>query len=281
MSAVDAGPDERIRVRPARRKDRAALGRLGHAPGVVRLLCPSLHTRLVRSRVDPGTWLFGHWRVAAGRRREGIGRSLLAGAVALVPGIRRLYSMVERGNEASLRAHGRLGFESSPEALGCAELGALSTIGPPAPAVRLEPVASPHSAPLFDLYARATGPLWMRLFPCLNARNFLELGCDPVVPVPPPRPGSRIAGRRALTVRAGGPPAALLVWESGRLSLFTDPAVCDAGLLARVALQAMARGARRRALIALRGLPLDLVGRPGPMTAWTLMGLCDTTRLSG
>src|SRR5262245_40130143 len=143
------------RVRPA---DRDAIEGLGHPPPIPSLLCPTRPVRIawrllgtravtvvaedvrtgsllgtvqfVRSRRNPDTWMFGHWRVAAQRRRAGIGRRLLVEGRRLASGVGRLYSYVEWGNEVSMAAHERLGFEAGETLLGRAPLGALSTIGP-------------------------------------------------------------------------------------------------------------------------------------------------------
>ena len=307
--ATDAAPgEERIRVRRCRRRDRAALSRLGHPPDVVRLLCPSPLARLVwaatgtvargllaeeagpggvcgsihlvRSRLDRGTFIFGHWRVATGRRREGIGRRLLAGALAAIPQARRLYSLVERGNEASLRAHRQLGFEPASELMGRAELGALSTIGPPAPAVRFEPAARGARAPLFRIYARATGELWLRLFPSLGPDGFLGRGDDPALPGPSRFAAIGEGARRVQAVYARDALVGFVVSGRAGLGFCGDPAACDAGILARVALQAIDRGTGRRATIGLRGASPALYDRPGPIAWRVLMGLADTAALA-
>lgn len=279
-----------IRVRFCRRNDRAGLLKLGHPPGAEVILAPSIAGRLrwflngtlacglvaedmaagtlvgsahfVRSRRDQATWMFGLWRVAAARRREGIGGLLLREGARLVPGLRRLYSYVDWGNEASILAHRRLGFEAAPEVQGRAELGALSTIGPAAPAVRLEPAGGGDMAALFDLYARALGPLWLRLFP----RHERGTG------------GSGRWG--AWWVRDGERTAGFVRLRGRSVALYTDPAACDAGLLARAAAQIVTLGFTRQREIDLRGLPWDLASRPGPITARLLMGMPDVSDLA-
>src|SRR5712691_5836754 len=94
-----------VSIRPCRPADREALRALGQPPEVAAALCPSILTRIawglgglearafvaeetrdggavgsiqfVRARRSSGTWMFGHWRVAPGRRRQGVGRLLL------------------------------------------------------------------------------------------------------------------------------------------------------------------------------------------------------------
>jgi hypothetical protein len=279
-----------VRVRFSRRADRVALLKLGHPPGAEEILAPSISGRLrwflngtlacglvaedattgtvvgsvhfVRSRRDPATWVFGLWRVAAARRREGIGRLLLREGARVVPGMRRLYSYVDWGNEASILAHQRLGFEAAPEIQGKAGLGALTTIGPAAPAVRLEPAAGAGRAALFDLYARAIGPLWLRLFPGHTPR-------------------SRGSGWGAWWVRDGERAAGFVRLRGRSVTLYTDPAACDPGLLARAAAQIAALGVPREQEIDLRGLPRELAARPGPITPRILMGMVDVTALTG
>ena len=268
--------------------------RLGHPPGVVDILCPPLARRIgwglrgtlsrtalaldgrpggilgsvqfLRSRRDRGTWMFGHWRVAAGRRREGIGRRLLREGAGLLPDGTRLYSYVDWGNEASLAAHERCGFEAGRTLHGSAPLSVLTTIGAATPALRLEPAGWRNPSLLFGLYARSMGSLWFRLFPGLRPRRFLA---------------PRIASFRVVLLamardaeRAGGP-AGLVVWEGESLTFFADPAACDAALLARVALQLTALGARREATLDLRGLPRTFLARPGPIALQVLMGMPD------
>src|SRR5439155_203040 len=121
--------------------------------------------QFVRSSIDHATWMFGHWRVAPARRREGIGRRLLSEGSRFLPGIGRLYSYIDWGNEVSVLAHERLGFEACPLARGSALLGALSTVGPSAPALGFEPRRRSDWPALFDLYRKAAGPIWFGLFP--------------------------------------------------------------------------------------------------------------------
>ena len=297
-------------VRACRTGDRAALMRLGHPPAVGDILSPRrarriawrlLGTRSVaamavekdtgaalgsiqflRSRRDRNTWLFGHWRVAAGRRREGIGRRLLREGARLLPAGARLYSYVDWGNEASIAAHERCGFEAGRTLHGSAPLGVLSTIGAPTPALRLEPARPGDRPVLFGLYARAMGSLWLRLFPRLRPRNYatarfagyrLALLAH-----------SRVVDRAGGAGRAGGSgrpapgdsqPAGFVLWEGDALTFFADPEVCDAALLARVALQLVALGAGREATLELRGLPRALAARPGAILAQILMGMPD------
>lgn len=278
-------------VRACRTGDRPAILRLGHPPAVGDILCPHRARRIVwrlrgtrsvaaiaveketgaalgsiqflRSRRDPGTWLFGHWRVAAGRRREGIGRRLLHEGARLLPAGARFYSYVDWGNEASIAAHERCGFEAGRTLHGSAPLGALSTIGAATPALRLEPAGRGDHSVRFGLYARAMGSLWMRLFPRLRPRNFLA---------------GRFGGFRlalVATARSAVRPAGFVLWEGDALTFFADPEACDAALLARVALQLVALGAGREATLELRGLPRSLAARPGPILAQILMGMPD------
>ncbi len=278
-------------IRACRARDREGLLRLGHAPAVGDILCPSLARRIawrlrgtrslaavvvergtgpllgsvqfLRSRRDRATWMFGHWRVVAGRRREGIGRRLLRDGVRLLPAGARLYSYVDWGNEASIAAHEQCGFEASRTLHGSAPLGVLSTIGPATPALRLEPAGGGDRAVLFGLYARAMGSLWLRLFPGLRPRNFLA---------------GRFGGFRVALVamaRSAVRPAGFVLWERSSLTFFADPAACDAALLARVALHVIALGAKRDATLELRGLPRPLLARPGPIAAQVLMGMPD------
>jgi len=283
-----------IVVRACRPHDRGPLLRLGHPPVVADILCPpswrGLLWRLkgaravsvvaeetatgmilgavqfVRSPRSPDTWMFGHWRVAAGRRRQGIGRRLLRQGALLLPDARRLYSYVDWGNDASITAHQRCGFEAGRCLFGSAPLGQLSTIGPATPALRLEPVGRRDWPILFGLYARAMGSLWLRLHPGLGPRTFL---------------GGALAGLRAALVAVvrGAVPGAracgFVIWEGATVTFFADPEVCDAALLARVALQIASLGGRRDSRLALRGLPHRIMDRQGPLTAQILMGMPD------
>jgi hypothetical protein len=278
--------------------------RLGHPPGVVDILCPPLARRIgwglrgtlsrtalalegrpggvlgsvqfLRSRRDRGTWMFGHWRIAAGRRREGIGRRLLREGAGLLPAGARLYSYVDWGNEASLAAHERCGFEAGRTLHGSAPLSVLTTIGAATPALRLEPAGWRDRSLLFGLYARSMGSLWFRLFPGLRARRFLPLRVAGfrVVLLAKARDAERYGGPAEA---GGGPlgPSGLVVWERESLTFFADPAACDAALLARVALQLTALGARREAILDLRGLPRTFLARPGPIALQVLMGMPD------
>ncbi len=312
-SGVYGGRGERdlhasIRVRPCRAGDRVALRRLGHPPGVPELFLPSfarsLGSRLarafacglvaedpeagevvgsvhfVRCRREPATWMFQHWRVASWRRGLGIGGLLLREGVRLIPGIGRLYSYVDWGNEASMKAHQRLGFEASPAILGRAGLGALSTIGPTSPAGLLVPVRGPDQAALFPLYARAMGGLWLQLLPGPGSRRHLP-EYDAASPHPSGLeylPWRRRA--RTWSVRVDGATLALIIRRGASVTLFTDPESCDAGLLARAANAILTLGVRRDREIELRGLPRALAARRGPIAARVLMGMPDVGALA-
>ncbi len=298
-----------IVVRACGLADRPSIERLGHPRHVCEILCPSLPRRIawrllgtravsvlaedrvagtvvgaaqfVRSRRSRDTWMFGHWRVTVARRRQGIGRRLLEEATHLLPEVGRLYSYVEWDNHVSIAAHERLGFEAGRTLWGKAPLGGLSTVGPANPAVRLEPAGARDWAALFAIYARAMGSLWMRLFPGLGPPNFLGGTTGR------PRAGAlavvralQSAGRGAFTVRAGTAAtdrsaAGFVLWDGTTVTLFAEPEACDAALLARVALQIVAQGARRDDGIELRGLPHSLGGRLGPVVFQVLMGMPD------
>ena len=288
-------PPDPIVLRVCGAGDRASVERLGHPPAVAAILCPSLPRRMawrvsgtravsvaaverrtgtvlgcvqfLRSRRSPHTWMFGHWRVAPAVRKRGIGRSLLLEGARGLTGARRLYSYVEWDNEGSKEAHARLGFESGSTLRGSATLGALSTIGAATPALRLDAVRTRDWDVLFAIYARAMGSLWLRLHPGLGPRNFLDGA-----------PG----GLRAIAVAVarGGPAgkgaaAGLVIWAGAGPVLFADPDACDAGLLARSALQILATRSRRDDEIRLRGLPRSLADRPGPIRFQELMGMPD------
>ena len=307
----------RALIRLCRPADRASIERLGHPPHVADILCPRPARRLawrllgtravpvlaeeegtgavvgsvqfVRSRRSPDTWMFGHWRVAAARRREGIGRRMLVEGMRLLPPqVARLYSYVDWDNDASIAAHERLGFESGRTLWGKAPLGVLTTVGPATPALRLEPVGLRDWPVLFTIYTRAVGSLWLRLFPELGPRNFLggTLGGLRAGVVAVAR-GQSGAAWSTLAPRAGtGTPdrsvAGFVLWEGEAVTVFADPAACDHGFLARAALQVMARGARRDLEIGLRGLPRSLAVRPGPIGLQVLMGMPDVmTRWQG
>jgi hypothetical protein len=295
-----------MRVRDCQRSDRWRIARLGHTPDVIATLCPTPLTRLawrisrtrvrvfvaeepaseellgsvqfVRSRIDDGTWMFGHWKVPAGRRGEGIGGVLLREALRLLPQARRIYSLVDLNNTASIRAHVRYGFEAGTAVLGGAPLGALSTIGPPAPAVHLERLAADGWGAILDLYRSSMGPVWMRLFPRLDATMIPRAAVEPPdLSNVQPRTASIPGG--VMVVSDAGDRPAFLVRRGARTVLFTDPGRCDAGLLARVASQVMALGAGRDDRLALRGLPRNLAQRPGPIRSWVLMGAADVARI--
>ena len=300
----ESAPGPRLEIRFGRAGDREGLQRLGHPPALVDILLPPLARRIgwrargtlsrsvvavdvrtravlgcvqfLRSRRDRATWLFGHWRVAAGRRREGIGRRILRDGSSLLPPGARLYSYVEWGNEASIAAHERCGFEAGRTLLGSAPLSLLTTIGPATPALRLEAAGWGDSSVMFDLYARAMGSLWFRLFPRLRARRFLprRLAGFRVALLAMTRNAER-AGGRPESGRGSPGPAGLVVWEGESLTLFVDPAACDAAFLARVALQLTALGARRESTLEIRGLPRTFLVRPGPIEVQVLMGMPD------
>jgi hypothetical protein len=305
--AGSAARDTPIRVRLCRPADRAAVAALGHAPAVVAALCPTAPMRLawslggtaargflaenrasgavvgsiqfVRSRREPETWMFGHWRVIAARRREGIGRLLLREGAGLLGEVRRLYSYVDWGNEVSRLAHEHLGFEASPQIRGSAPLGGLSTIGPATPGLRLEFVPRRERAGLFDLYRRAAGDLWSRLFPHLGPDSFLASGFSDGNALPAPT--TRLLGiTRVWTVRPMGAAAGFILWRGSSITVYVDPVLCGAALLAQVAMKLMAIGARREQEIALVGLRDDHLSRPGPIAPQVLMGMPDTARLA-
>jgi GNAT superfamily N-acetyltransferase len=280
-----------LRVRGCRAGDREGLWAIGHPPGVPAVMAPGPLLRLrwflsgtcalgfvaeeggavvgsvhfVRDRRDPATWMFGHWRVAAARRRAGVGAFLLREAARRIPGLRRLYSHVDWGNEASLAAHERLGFERAPEIQGRAPLGGLAGLGPPAPPARLEPVRPGDWPALFPWYARAMGDLWLRLFPDHS-------------PAAAARPGR---GGRAYWVRTEEGAAGFLLERPRGLTLYLEPARCSGTLLARCAGRLLAEGRPGTAEIDLRGLSRDLVARPGPIVAQVLMAMPDASRLLG
>jgi L-amino acid N-acyltransferase YncA len=303
------GRGEGVRVRLCRPADRGSIERLGHPPSVAGMLCPPPARRIawrllgtravavlaeeagtgavigsaqfVRQHRSPGTWIFGHWRVAAGRRRQGIGRRILAEGMRRLPEVTRLYSHVEIDNDASIEAHKRLGFEVGRTLWGSAPLGVLSTIGPATPALRLEPAGARDWPVLFAIYARAMGSLWLRLFPSLGPRTFLggTRGGLRAGAVAVARGGqgagsdARAPGAKAIS--GDRSVAGYLVWESSAVTLFAEPDACDQALLARVALQVLAQGARRDLEIGLRGLPRSLAVRPGTIVLQELMGMPD------
>jgi hypothetical protein len=296
------GPQVEIRL--CLSSDREGLQRLGHPPGVVDILCPPLGRRIawrlrgtlsrtalaidgrtrsvlgsvqfLRSRRDRATWMFGHWRIAAGRRREGIGRRLLREGSACLPAGARLYSYVDAGNEPSIAAHERCGFEAGRTLQGSAPLSVLTTIGPATPALRLEPAGFGDSSVVFGLYARAMGSLWFRLFPRLRPGRFLprRFAGFRVVLLAKTRDAEPGGGRQG-DGRGGSGPAGIVVWEGESLMLYVDPAACDAAFVARVALQLTALGARRESTLEIRGLPRTFLLRPGPIHMQVLMGMPD------
>jgi RimJ/RimL family protein N-acetyltransferase len=297
-----------MRIRPCRGSDRRSLRQLGHLPDVVALLSPGPITRwawaahrtkvlsfvaedpsqeglagtvqLVRSRLDPGTWMFGHWRVAPDRRGEGLGGALLRGALRRTAAVKRLYSLIEQDNGASIEAHERLGFERSERLCGGGGLGFLSTIGPPAPALSLRRPSRDDLPEIFEIYLKSMGPLWGRLFPGLSAARLLRAVGEP----PDPslrRPAPATLPERLMLVEDGGGCPAFLARGGRSTALFADPGRCDAGLLARVASRLLAQGAARDEWLTLRGLPAP-PGRPaGAIRAWILMGTADVDRLRG
>jgi RimJ/RimL family protein N-acetyltransferase len=295
------------RVRFSLRDDREGLEALGHPPPVAASLSPSLATRLawrvtglraeslvaeddragvigcvqfVRERSDSGTWMFGHWRVAMPWRRRGIGSALIDEGLRLLPEIRRLYSYVDRGNQISISAHLNIGFEMAPEVHGSAPIGALSTIGPATPAIRMEPRRRGDGPRLADLYRRAMGPLWFRLFPGERHRFTPALGAGTEGPVLDLLRGLRAGPARLAIVSGGGLPVGFVAWRGGAAPpiLYTDPDACDGGLLARVAARLLALGVRRDAEILLRGLPAAFLASSGPISTRVLMGLPDASR---
>jgi GNAT superfamily N-acetyltransferase len=295
-----------MRIRECRASDRRSLDHLGHFPGVIETLGPTRFTRLawaihrtrvltfvvedpasgaltgsvqfVRSRIDRGTWMFGHWRVSPDRRGEGIGGALLRGALQRVPGVTRLYSLIEPENEASIRAHDRLGFERSSRYCGGGPLGLLSTIGPPTPAVRLQRVTRRDRRKLFGLYQSAMGSLWGRLFPGLLATRFLHAADEPPDLARPRSPSASIPDRVMLVQDSDERPA-FLVRSRRQTCLFSNPERCEAGLVARVASRLLALGAGREEWLTLRGLPRSLARKPGQIRSWVLMGTTDLGRL--
>jgi hypothetical protein len=291
-----------MRIRQSHRDDRRSLEILGHPPEAIETLCPTYLTRLawairrirvrsfvlenpasgtlvgsvqfVRSRIDRRTWMFGHWRVSPGQRGRGAGGAVLRGALARIAGAAHLYSLIEAHNELSIRAHERLGFERSTNHCGGGPLGFLSTIGPPAPSVRLLPATGADLQELFELYRRSMGSLWGRLFPGLAAPRFLHAADEPPDPAHPGHPAATIPQRVMLVDDADEHPA-FVVRSGRRTSLFCNPERCDAALLARVASRLLALGAGRDEWLALRGLPEPLGPRSGPIKSWLVMGTTD------
>ncbi len=298
-------------VRPCRPHDRDALRALGQPPEVAAALCPSILTRVawalggfeargfvaeetrgglaiggvqfVRARRSSGTWMFGHWRVAPGYRRRGVGRLLLGEGVRRLPGLRRLFSYVDWGNDGSIQAHLRLGFEAAAEIEGRAPLGGLSTVGPAAPSVRLVPASRRDGSALADLYRKAMGPLWLRLFPD-DQRSFSpELGTGLGGPALPLLRLLREGRARTFIVRADGPPAGFAVWRggAGTVALYMDPGVCEGALLAKTAVQLMSLGIPRTLEIVVHGLPPPVLAPRTPIAARILMALPEPALLTG
>ena len=304
---TDLPSPERLQIRFSRPRDRAALAALGHRPAIAAVLSPALPTRaawamggieargivaeeapagavlgsvqFVRARRDTGTWMFGHWRVAPPRRREGIGRRLICEGLRLLPRIRRLYSYVDWGNEISILAHRRLGFESGGPIAGHASLRALSTIGPAAPPGRLRETSDEDRAVLLEIYRRAMGPLWFSLFP--GGDSFSEtLGVGSEGPSLALLGAARGGRARILAVHLeDGPPAAFVVVRGDieAATLYGNPGRCDGALLAKVALRLLALGASRDLEMEMRGLNRALLEGPGPIAARILMGMPDVS----
>ncbi len=306
---MSAGEERKVVVRACGAADRASIERLGHPPAVARILCPPPARRIawclsgtravsvvaadgrtgsvlgcvqfLRSRRSADTWMFGHWRVTAALRQQGIGRRLLMEGTRWLPDASRLYSYVEWGNEVSTAAHERLGFEAGRTLRGTATLGALSTIGAATPALRLQPLRARDWDVLFAIYARAMGSLWLRLFPGTGPRSFLDGARGGLRAVAVaiarglPAGGGKGQGAPPADSPVEGSAAGFVVWGSGGPTFYADPEVCDQGLLARAALQIIAQGSRRDDEIRLRGLPRSLADRPGPIRIQELMGMPD------
>jgi len=289
-------------IRVCRRSDRRSLRQLGHPPDVVALLSPGPITpwawadqrtrvlsfvaeepsqgrlagtvQLVRSRLDPGTWMFGHWRVVTDRRGEGLGSALLRGAVRSTAAVKRLYSLIEQDNDASIEAHEWLGFERSDRLFSGGGLGFLSTIGPPAPALSLRRASRDDLPEIFEIYLKSMGPLWGRLFPGLSAARLSRAVGEPPDPaLREPTPAT--LPERLMLVEDGGACPAFLARGGRSTALFADPSRCDAGLLARVASRLLALGAARDEWLTLRGLPAPPGRAAGASRAWILMGATD------
>ncbi len=289
MNDRPAGAEDRqvaVRVRLCRAADREALLRLGHPAGVPPVLAPPIGLRLrwflggtlaagfvaesgpggaivgsihfVRDRRDPGTWMFGHWRVLPAHRRSGIGRMLLREGMVRLPGVSGLYSYVDWGNEVSIRVHDRLGFEAATELQGMAPLAALAALGPPAPAVRLRSV-DPRDPEAAGLYGRAMGDLWMRLVPAASIPAAL--------------------GGRLFIAEDAGLPVGLVRQRGKDTWLFAVPEACDGPLLSRLAARLRDLGVPLDAELALRGLPRSIASRGGPIAVQILMGMSDARKL--
>jgi hypothetical protein len=235
--------------------------------------------QFVRHRRQPGTWMFGHWRVSSPQRRAGVGRLLVCEGLRLLPEIQRLYSFVEWNNDASIAAHTRLGFQAAPELWGRAALGPLSTLGPPPPAVRLDRV--PPRGPRFvrSLFRRSMGPLWCALFPGPASSGDPGPACAPwdlrgwlsVI--------WRRMSTRAWSATTPERVEAILVRTGRNATVFLDPEKCAPGLLARVALAMLSIGFERGQEVELRGLSRGIVERGGPIRAQILMGLTEVGSL--
>lgn len=286
LEAPRCGSSGPIRVRLCKAADRGALLQLGHPAGVPPVLAPPIGLRLrwflggtlavgfvaeraggggllgsihfVRDRLDPDTWMFGHWRVLPAHRRSGIGRVLLREGIGRLPGVRRLYSHVDWGNDVSVQAHQHLGFEAAQELQGMATLSTVATLGPPAPAVRLRPLdrRDPEAG---RLYARAMGDLWMRM---VSGRSI----------------ALRLSGRLFLAEDAGVPVAMVRI-QGGVVWVFMVPEVCSTPMLSRLAVPIRGQGVPPEASVALRGLTRAFVARGGPIITQVLMGIGDSRQL--
>jgi hypothetical protein len=291
-----------VRVRYCRAADRPGILALGHAAGVPEVLAPRPFLRLrwfasgtcavsfvavdegrqvvgsiqfVRDRRDPETWMFGHWRVPGPLRQRGIGRLLLREGGRRIPGLRSLYSYVDRGNDASVRAHEALGFERGARLQGQAIAVELAAWGPVAPAPRLVPVERAGRPLLLPIYAQAMGELWLRLLP---GRAAVGGPGSPAARLGHLLPRGR--GEEQLLVD-GGRAAGFVVRRRGGATIFLDPGAGAPGILSRTAARLIADGLEREALLDLRGLTGGMLARPGPIAVQMLMGMPDVTPLLG
>ncbi len=298
--------DPTFRVRRARASDRPALDSLGHPPGAVYAIAPTPIGRLawrtrgvrvvglvaeapdgtilgsiqfVGTRREPGTWMFGHWRVSSARRGRGIGGLLVRQGVRALPGIARLCSLVEWGNERSIEAHRRLGFEPAIELWGRAPLGPLTTLGPPAPALTFEPVSRSGTRDLAPSLRRAMGPLWCSLFPARAGLGDPSPAVAPWDPLVEPGRVGRPARHRYWVARSGSRTDAVLLAAGRSMILFIDPDSSEPHVVARLAQAMVALGCDRSLEIEMRGVTGALVERSGFLTAQILMGLTDLSSL--
>jgi len=297
-----------LRVRRCSARDRLGLEAIGNPAPVAAALCPSLPTRIawaltglravtfvaenlsegilagcvqfVRARCDTGTWMFGHWRVAPAFRRQGVGRRLIEEGARRIPRLRRLYSHVDWGNEISILAHERLGFERAQELQGAAVLGALATIGPVTPAPRLRPASGRDGVEIRRIHAVAMGPLWSRLFPGAGESFSVPAGA---AALGPPRMFLRAVreGPARVLFVPGAPQGSaagfVVLRRRGSIVLYVDPGACNGRLLAGVAAHLLSMGASRDSAVLLRGLPPSILAAPGPIAAMVLMGRADIT----